>query len=135
GPGSGNAAAAPPPPAAAPAPARNAGAAPVGPGLGDGIYTTVDEAVRAARAAFHSLSALGLDHRKAIIESMRRAMRAQAEPLARLAAEETGLGRAEDKIQKNLLVTNKTPGTEDLVPSAVSGDHGLVLIEPAPFGV
>src|SRR5262249_58216780 len=27
------------------------------------------------------------------------------------------------------------PGTEDLAPLATSGDHGLVLLEPAPFGV
>ena len=36
---------------------------------------------------------------------------------------------------KNLLVTEKTPGLEDLAPQAVTGDHGLSLIEPAPFGV
>ncbi len=36
---------------------------------------------------------------------------------------------------KNLLVTEKTPGVEDLAPQAVTGDHGLSLIEPAPFGV
>jgi aldehyde dehydrogenase len=103
--------------------------------LGDGIFASVDEAVRAARTAFHALNAIGLDQRKEIIESMRRSMRAQAEPLARLAAAEPGLGRAEDKVQKNLLVTNKTPGPEDLVPGAVSGDRGLTLLEPAPFGV
>ena len=57
-------------------------------------------------------------------------MRRHARSLAALAVEETGLGRVEDKIQKNLLVTNKTPGPEELVPQATSGDHGLVLIEP-----
>ncbi len=46
-----------------------------------------------------------------------------------------GLGRVEDKVLKNLLVTEKTPGPEDLAPQAVTGDHGLTLIEPAPFGV
>jgi acyl-CoA reductase-like NAD-dependent aldehyde dehydrogenase len=103
--------------------------------LGDGIFGTIDEAVRASRTAFAALSAIGLEQRKAVIESMRKAMRAQAENLARMAVDETGLGRFEDKIQKNLLVTNKTPGPEELVPTAASGDHGLVLIEPAPFGV
>jgi aldehyde dehydrogenase len=118
---------------AGPAPAMRSESAPAS--LGDGVFGTLDEAARAARTAFLALSAIGLDQRKAIIESMRRTMRAQAEPLARLAVEESGLGRVEDKIQKNLLVTNKTPGTEDLAPSAVSGDHGLMLTEPAPFGV
>jgi aldehyde dehydrogenase len=115
---------------AAPSAAPAAGTSP-----GDGIFGTIDEAARAARGAFLALSALGLEQRKAIIESMRQAMRAQAENLARIAVEETGLGRVEDKVQKNLLVTNKTPGVEDLTPSAASGDHGLVLTEPAPFGV
>jgi acyl-CoA reductase-like NAD-dependent aldehyde dehydrogenase len=103
--------------------------------LGDGVFGTIDEATKAARAAFTALSGLGLEQRKAIIASMRRSMLAQAEALARLAHDETGLGRYEDKVQKNLLVTNKTPGTEDLAPVASSGDHGLVLMEPAPFGV
>ena len=103
--------------------------------LGDGIFTTIDDAAKAARAAFVALSALGLEQRKLIIESMRKAMRQNAERLAKLAHEETGLGRYEDKIVKNLLVTNKTPGPEDLAPIAQSGDRGLVLIEPAPFGV
>ena len=113
--------------------ASSGNAAPVS--LGDGVFGTIDEAVNASRTAFAALSAVGLDQRKLIIESMRRQMRAQAENLARMAVEESGLGRVEDKIQKNLLVTNKTPGTEDLAPVAMSGDHGLVLIEPAPFGV
>ncbi len=102
---------------------------------GDGVFATIDEAARAARAAFIALSALGLDARKAMIASMRRSMREHSEGLARLAVDESGLGRFEDKIQKNLLVTNKTPGVEDLEPFAASGDHGLVLTEPAPFGV
>jgi aldehyde dehydrogenase len=123
----------------APAPAHGASSPASQPAqpasLGDGVFGTIDEAARAARGAFLALSALGLTQRSAIIESMRRAMRAQAESLARLAVEESGLGRVEDKVQKNLLVTNKTPGVEDLATMAASGDHGLVLTEPAPFGV
>jgi acyl-CoA reductase-like NAD-dependent aldehyde dehydrogenase len=41
----------------------------------------------------------------------------------------------EHTIAKNKLVAEKTPGTEDLYPSARSGDRGLSLFEPAPFGV
>jgi len=115
-------------------PAASAPSAP-GAGKGDGVYGTIDEAARAARTAFLALSALGLEQRKVVVESMRRAMRAQAESLARLAHEETGLGRYEDKVVKNLLVTEKTPGPEDLTPIATSGDRGLTLIEPAPFGI
>ncbi|MCC6521611.1 MAG: aldehyde dehydrogenase EutE [Polyangiaceae bacterium] len=114
---------------AAPA-ARGSGAA-----LGDGVFGSLDEAVKAARAAFFALDKVGLTRRHAIIESVRQALRPKAEYLARMAVDETGLGRFEDKVQKNLLVTNKTPGPEDLAPQAASGDHGLMLIEPAPFGV
>jgi acyl-CoA reductase-like NAD-dependent aldehyde dehydrogenase len=62
-------------------------------------------------------------------------MRRHAEALAKAAHEETGLGRAADKTLKNLLVNEKTPGPEDLEPEVVTGDHGQMLTEFAPFGV
>ena len=37
----------------------------------DGIFANVDDAIKAARAGFIALSALGLEQRKLIIESMR----------------------------------------------------------------
>ncbi|MBK7583176.1 MAG: aldehyde dehydrogenase EutE [Myxococcales bacterium] len=101
----------------------------------DGIFGSIDEAIKAARVAFIALSSLGLEQRKLIIESMRVCMRREAENLSRMACDETGLGRFEDKLLKNLLVTNKSPGTEDLMPIAHTGDDGFALIEPAPFGV
>jgi len=54
--------------------------------------------------------------------------------LSRLAVEETGLGRVEDKRVKNQLVIDRTPGPEDLEPLAWTGDHGLTLLERAPYG-
>jgi acyl-CoA reductase-like NAD-dependent aldehyde dehydrogenase len=62
-------------------------------------------------------------------------MRENAQLLAQEAWQETGMGRYEDKIQKNLLNANKTPGTEILQPIAWTGDDGLSLIEYAPYGV
>ena len=56
-------------------------------------------------------------------------------PLAKMAVEETGMGRVEDKIIKHQLVAKKTPGTEDLTPSVVTGDAGMTLVEMAPYGV
>jgi acyl-CoA reductase-like NAD-dependent aldehyde dehydrogenase len=76
-----------------------------------------------------------LEVRARIIEAMRQAARDNAELLARLAAQETGMGRVADKVKKNLLVANKTPGLEDLRPIAWSGDRGLALVERAPYGV
>ena len=57
-----------------------------------------------------------------------------AEVLAKAAHDETGYGRYEDKVVKNRLVTERTPGIEELYPGVVTGDHGLTLTEPAPFG-
>lgn len=103
--------------------------------LGDGIHTTIDEAVKAARSAFAVYREMGLESRKTIIESMRAAMLREGERLAYMAAEETGLGRAEDKVMKNRLVTTKTPGPEDLEPHVVTGDAGMMITEYAPYGV
>ena len=66
---------------------------------------------------------------------MRAALLPEAARLGELARAETGLGRAVDKALKNRLVTLKTPGPEVLQARAQSGDRGLVLMEPAPFGV
>ena len=100
-----------------------------------GVFRTVDEAVAAARAAFPVFANLSLAKRGQVIESIRSVMRENAAALAKAAFDETGFGRFEDKILKNQLVIEKTPGIEDLPPVAWTGDHGLTLMEPAPFGV
>jgi acyl-CoA reductase-like NAD-dependent aldehyde dehydrogenase len=100
-----------------------------------GIFDSIDEAVRAASVAFCQYDEMGLKKRNAIIAGIRAAMREHGNALAKEAFEETGLGRYEDKIVKNQLVTEKTPGTDDLQPCAVTGDDGLMLTEPAPYGV
>jgi acyl-CoA reductase-like NAD-dependent aldehyde dehydrogenase len=102
--------------------------------LGDGIYPTIDEAVKAAGRAFVAYRDLGLDGRYAIVDAMRAAMLREGERLAYMAREETGLGRAEDKVIKNRLVTTRTPGPEDLEPQAVTGDQGMMVTEYAPYG-
>jgi len=124
--------------APAAAPAASAGKEKGGvpdPSGAHGSFDTVDQAVAAATESQRLFVKLSLDRRNAIISHIRQKMRENAESLAWMAHAETGLGRYEDKIQKNLLVTNKTPGTEVLVPRAESGDHGLLLEELAPFGV
>ncbi len=102
---------------------------------GLGVHDTVDAAVAAARAAFETYRAQGLEARHRIIDSIRSLMREHARELAEMAHRETGLGRTEDKFKKNLLVIEKTPGPEDLEPQTWTGDNGLTLTEPAPFGV
>lgn len=101
----------------------------------DGIFPDVDTAIAAAGAAFQALDGMSLEVRARLIEAMRQAARENAELLARLAWQETGMGRPGDKTKKNLLVANKTPGVEDLRPLAWTGDRGLTLVERAPYGV
>jgi acyl-CoA reductase-like NAD-dependent aldehyde dehydrogenase len=103
--------------------------------LGDGVYATVDEAVSAAHRAFGAYRSVGLDARKGLIEAVRVAMREGNERLAYMARKETGIGRADDKILKNALVIEQTPGPEDLEPHVVTGDHGMMITEYAPYGV
>ena len=103
--------------------------------LGEGIFQDIDLAVNAAREAHLKLMDQTLELRNTIIAKIRAEMLTHAEDLARWAWEETGLGRVEDKIQKNRLVAEKTPGTEILKPTAYTGDRGLTLMELAPYGV
>ncbi len=100
-----------------------------------GIHPDLDTAVRAARAAFEAFDRTPLETRRAVIAGARELLARNERTLAELAVEETGLGRVEDKILKNRLVTEKTPGVEDLEPHTWTGDRGLTLMERAPYGV
>lgn len=124
-------------PSGAPRPSGGYGNTPTAPtSAGDyGIYPTLDEAAAAARAAFLRLNALPLAIRQDMVDHMRRAARENALPLAEMAHKETGMGRVEDKVLKNVLNADKAPGTEALPSHAWSGDHGLTLVEYAPYGV
>ncbi|MBF0407478.1 MAG: aldehyde dehydrogenase EutE [Candidatus Riflebacteria bacterium] len=103
--------------------------------LPKGIFNTVEEAIASAREAQKKLMTLPLSVRKAMIDNMRRRALEKVDELSRVAVEETGYGRIEDKVQKNKLAINKTPGLEDLYPVSYSGDHGLTVVEQAPYGV
>ena len=49
--------------------------------------------------------------------------------------EETKIGRLEHKIEKLKTLGERTPGVEFMRSEVFSGDHGLAVIEHAPFGV
>ncbi|MHB8875508.1 MAG: aldehyde dehydrogenase family protein [Myxococcaceae bacterium] len=102
---------------------------------GGGIFDDLDSATAAAGAAQEVWDRTPVETRDRVIEAMRETTRRHAEELSRMAVEETKLGNVKDKIQKNLLCANRTPGTEILRPLAFSGDHGLTILERAPFGV
>lgn len=100
-----------------------------------GVFDDLDEAVNAAKIAYEEFKQYSLKDKERIIENIRKNCRKHVEILARMAAQETSFGRYEDKINKNHLVIDKTPGTEDLGSKSLSGDQGLVLWERGPFGV
>ncbi len=101
----------------------------------EGVFEDIDAAIAAASAAQLRLSNLPLERRNVLIASMRQAATEHAPVLARAAWQETGMGRYEDKLAKNLLVAERTPGTEALQALAWTGDKGLTLVERAPYGV
>ncbi|MBK7914807.1 MAG: aldehyde dehydrogenase EutE [Chloroflexi bacterium] len=100
-----------------------------------GVFATPDEAVKAAHVALARFRRVSLTQRKAIIQAMREAAIENAQKLAQTAVQETHMGRVSDKVLKNLLVAEKTPGVEILPNDAYVGDDGLTLEECAPFGV
>ncbi len=99
------------------------------------LCDTAEEAIENARLAQAELAEMSLEKRGELIDAMRKVSIDNAEPLARLANEETGYGRVADKIQKNLLEAKRTPGIEDLTTYCKTGDHGMMIIEQAPYGV
>jgi acyl-CoA reductase-like NAD-dependent aldehyde dehydrogenase len=109
---------------------------PVPPQPGDqgGVYADIDAAIGAARSAQLRLADLPMERRAALIAAMRQAATEHAAALAHAAWQETGMGRAEDKTEKNLLVAERTPGTRQLQAGAWTGDRGLTLVERAPYG-
>ena len=102
---------------------------------GSGIFATIEEAIAAARQGYNELRAIPREKRETLIAAMRQAAIENAEILAEMAVAESGMGRVSDKIIKNRLAAQKTPGTEDLRTEAFSGDHGLTLIEMGAYGV
>lgn len=100
-----------------------------------GVFDCVDEAVSAARDAFERLSAGTLEDRRRIIDIIRRIAIDQSIELGTMEMQETKIGRLEHKIEKLKTLGERTPGVEFLRSEVYSGDHGLAVIEHAPFGV
>lgn len=100
-----------------------------------GVFPDMDSAIEAAKQAQKKVRIMSMDQREKIITVIRRKTNENAEVLARMAVQETGMGNVGHKILKNHLVAEKTPGTEDITTTAWSGDRGLTLLEMGPFGV
>jgi len=100
-----------------------------------GLFSDPDEAVAAARDAFEQLSRRTLEDRRRLINHVRRICLDQSVELGTMEMQETKIGRLDHKIEKLKTVALGIPGVEFLRSEVFSGDHGLAVIEHAPFGV
>ncbi len=100
-----------------------------------GIYADMNEAIEVAEQGYRAVRAMSVEQREKIITEIRRLTLEEAPIMAEIGVAETGMGRVDHKRLKHILVAEKTPGTEDIVSEAKTGDNGLTLTEMAPFGV
>ncbi len=100
-----------------------------------GVFDTMTEALEAVNKAYQEFKSYSVEQREKMIANIRRLTLEEAAVMAKMGVDETGMGNVTDKTIKHQLVANKTPGTEDLSPSVMTGDCGLTLVEMAPYGV
>ncbi len=103
-------------------------------GSGDGLFTSVDDAVEVATRSQRQLVAAGVKVREGIVQIIKATAGKNADAWGKMELEETKLGRLDHKIAKLHLLQN-VPGTEFLRTVAHSGDNGIGLDEAAPWGV
>lgn len=100
------------------------------------LYDDMDSAVAAcveAQKVFMAKSTL--EHRKNILNAIRDVCNEFKEDFAWCAWSETGRGNYPDKLTKQSVAINHTPGVEDLKPVCFTGDDGMTIVDLAPFGV
>lgn len=102
---------------------------------GLGVFETMDEAIRAAHAAWPAFRSLTMEKRGEIVAAIRAAAIEGAPEFSAATVEETTMGRVDYKIAKHHIVARLTPGPEIIEPRVFTGDRGLTLVDYAPFGV
>lgn len=100
-----------------------------------GVFSDMNEAINATAEAYKTIRSLNVEKREKIISAIRDLTRKEAKIMAELGVKETGMGKIAHKELKHILVADKTPGTEDIISEAKTGDNGLTLVEMAPFGI
>jgi len=100
-----------------------------------GIFEEMEDAIQAAHGAQQALDRGGVALRRRVVQAMREAGVAVARDMARLAVEETKMGRVEHKIIKNEMAARLTPGVEDVEKRVLSGDEGEHIVWGMPYGV
>lgn len=102
--------------------------------LGDGVFATVDEAVKAAGEAQKKVAALSLEDRGKMVAAIRRICEQRADELGKIEMDESKIGRLDHKIEK-LKAIKSVVGEEAMRITARSDSTGLCIIERAPWGV
>jgi len=100
-----------------------------------GQFTCAREAVAASKDAYEQLSRRTIADRKKMLSIIRKICIEQSVELGTMELNETKIGRLPHKIDKLVNVGYNAPGVEFLKSEVFSGDHGLTVIEFAPFGV
>ncbi len=100
-----------------------------------GVFSDMNDAIKAAGEGYKAVRNMTVEQREKIISAIRKLTLEEAEIMAEMGVAETGMGKVAHKTAKHQLVAEKTPGTEDIVSEAKTGDNGLTLVEMAPFGV
>lgn len=99
-----------------------------------GIFSDLDSAVGAAVKSQIEYKEMKKEKREDLIEAVRNISVENAERLAKMAVNITGLGRWQDKKQKIINSATLTPGLEDIKTEILDGDEGISLIEKVPVG-
>lgn len=100
-----------------------------------GVYESMDDAAEAAHASFEKLREQGVSARRKAIAVIRKLCVQHAQEWGEIEFAETKIGRLDHKIEKLKICGDLVPGVEMLERMAFSGDHGLTIIDFAPWGV
>ena len=103
----------------------------------DGVFVDMDSAIAAATKASREYLSRSLADRRRYVQAIRDCMLRpeNLDCMSTQAVAETGMGDVSHKYLKNKIAAEGTPGVEDLVTEAWSGDNGLTTVEYSPFGV
>lgn len=112
----------------------NAASAPAAPEIRDGVFQTMDEAVRAAAAAQLKVGQLSLEQRGKAVAIIKSMCEQNADDWGRQEMAETKIGRVDHKIEK-LKIVKQVLGVEAMRSDIRADTTGVCLIERAPWGV
>ena len=101
----------------------------------DGNGGDVQDIINQAQEAFKAYTLFSLSKRREIIANIQKRLLPLVPRIAEMEYEETGMGNTKDKIVKLMLAGGRTPGVEDLVTEARTGDQGMTLYEYSAYGV